>query len=182
MRRAEARPQELTELTTALRVLFDLRFITPNAAQGSIVIRAPQQTMDAVAEFLEYLQDDEPSVMLEVKVFEVSTTFARELGISVPNQFTVFNVTTEINSLVSSSNYQQIIAALQASWPDGERDHDSCRAAGHPSSDIDVILGHASPLTQPFAVFGGGLDADRSDDSGDDTAFFRHRLSGTDGG
>ncbi len=46
-------PQELTELTTALRVLFDLRFITPNAAQGTIVIRAPQQTMDAVTAFLE---------------------------------------------------------------------------------------------------------------------------------
>ena len=105
----------MTDLTTALRVLFDLRFITPNAAQGSIVIRAPQQTMDAVTDFLEYLQDDEPTVMLEIKVFEISSTLTRELGASVPNQFTVFNVTSEINSLVSSSSYQQIVAALEAS-------------------------------------------------------------------
>ena len=27
-------PQELTELTTSLRILFDLRFISQNAAQG----------------------------------------------------------------------------------------------------------------------------------------------------
>ncbi len=79
------------------------------------MIRAPQQTMDAVTDFLEYLQDDQPTVMLEIKVFEISTTLTRELGASVPNQFTVFNVTSEINSLVSSSSYQQIVSALEAS-------------------------------------------------------------------
>ena len=73
-------PPELTELTTALRVLFDLRFITPNASQGTIVIRAPQQTMDAIHDFLEYLQDDQPTVMLEMKVFQVSTTLTQGAG------------------------------------------------------------------------------------------------------
>lgn len=149
--RGGSTPQELTNLTTALRVLFDLRFITPNVAQGSIVIRAPQQTMDAVTDFLEYLQDDEPSVMLDIKVFEVSTTVANELGVSVPTEFTVFNVTSEINNLVSGTSYQQIVAALEAS---GQPVNATTILAGLLASATSTST--SSPLTQPFAVFGGG--------------------------
>jgi type II secretory pathway component GspD/PulD (secretin) len=142
--------QELTELTTALRVLFDLRFITPNASQGTIVIRAPQQTMNAVAEFLDYLQDDRPTVMLEIKVFQVSTSFTRELGTSVPDQFTFFNVQSEISSLVNSSSYQQIVAALQAS---GQTVNATTILAALLASSAST----SSVLGQPFATFGGGL-------------------------
>lgn len=144
-------PQDLTDLTTALRILFDLRFITPNVATGSIVIRAPQQTMDAITNFLNYLQDDRPTVMLEVKVFQISSLLTRDLGTSVPTQFTVFNVTTEIQKLVSSSAYNQIVAALQA--------------AGQPVNATTILAGllasasssSSSVLSQPFGVFGGGL-------------------------
>jgi len=143
-------PQELTELTTALRILFDLRFITPNAAQGTIVIRAPRQTMDAISNFLEYLQDDRPTVMLEIKVFQISNTFTRDLGTSVPNDFTFFNVSSEINSLVSSSSYQQIVAALQAS---GQTVNATTILAALLASSSST----SSVLGQPFATFGGGL-------------------------
>jgi type II secretory pathway component HofQ len=143
-------PQELTELTTALRVLFDLRYITSNASAGSIVISAPQATMDAIASFLEYLQDDRPTVMLEIKIYEVSSTLTRDLGTSMPNQFTVFNVNTELQNLVSSSTYQQIVAALNAS--------------GQPvnaTTILAALLASSSStstvLTQPFATVGGGL-------------------------
>lgn len=143
-------PQELTELTTALRVLFDLRFITPNPSQGSIVIRAPQQTINAITVFLEYLQDDRPTVMLEVQVFEVSTAFTRDIGTTVPDQFTVFNVQSEINSLVSSSSYQQIVAALQASGQavNATTILAALLAAGSSTSSV---------LAQPFGTFGGGV-------------------------
>lgn len=143
-------PQELTELTTSLRVLFDLRFITPNAAMGSIVIRAPQATMDAIATFLEYLQDDRPTVMLDVKIFQVSATFAKNLGASVPNQFTVFNVNTEIQNLVGSSAFQQVVAALQATGQpvNATTILGALLASGSASSSV---------LGQPFGVFGGGL-------------------------
>ncbi len=143
-------PAELTELTTALRILFDLRFITPNASQGTIVIRAPQQTMDAITTFLDYLQDEQPTVMLEIKVFEISTTFTRDLGTSVPNDFTFFNVSSEINSLVSSSSYQQIVAALAAS---GQTVNATTILAALLASSASTT----SVLGQPFGTFGGGL-------------------------
>ena len=130
-------------------MLFDLRFITPNLATGTIVVRAPQTTMDAITSFLDDMQNDQPVVMLDVKIFEISTDFTKDLGISVPNEFSVFNVTSEINSLVNSSSYQQIVAALEAS--------------GQPvnvSTILAALLASSSStstlLSQPFATFGGG--------------------------
>jgi type II secretory pathway component GspD/PulD (secretin) len=147
-------PAELTELTTALRVMFDLRFITPNAAQNSVVIRAPQAIVDAVTLFLDDLQDDRPTVMLEVKIFEVSTAFTNDLGVSVPNQFTAFNIPSEINSLVTGSTYSQIVAALAASGQSVNAS--TILAALLASSSSTASGGTANPLSQPFAVFGGG--------------------------
>jgi general secretion pathway protein D len=141
-------PQRLTDLTSALRVLFDLRFVTANPAQGSIVVRAPAPTLDAVARFLDDLQDDQPTVMLQIQVFEVSSILSKDLGISTPDQFSVFNIPSEINKLVSGSSFQQILAALQASGQ-----------SVNPATILAALLasGASSPLTQPFATFGGGL-------------------------
>lgn len=140
--------QELTDLVTALRVMFDLRYITPNAKAGTIVVRAPQSTMDAVTKFLDYLQAEPPSVVLEVKIFQISAAFTRDLGTSVPTEFTIFSVSTEINKLISNGTYSQIVAALQAS--------------GQPVNATTILAaliasGTSSPLSQPFGTFGGGL-------------------------
>jgi Flp pilus assembly secretin CpaC len=69
----------------------------------------------------------------------------------VPTQFSVFNVTSEVNNLVSSSAYAQIVAALQT--------------AGQPVNATTILAGllasssssTSSVLSQPFGVFGGGL-------------------------
>lgn len=141
-------PQQLTDLIAALRVLFDLRFVTADPDQGAIVVRAPAPTLDAVARFLDDLQDDQPTVMLEIQVFEVSTILSKDVGVSTPDQFTVFNIPSEINRLTSGSSFQQILAALQASGQ-----------AVNASSILAALLatGSSSPLSQPFATFGGGL-------------------------
>jgi general secretion pathway protein D len=142
-------PQQLTDLTSALRVLFDLRFVTPNADQGSIVVRAPGPTLDAVARFLDDLRDDQPTVMLEVQVFEVSTVFTKDLGVSTPDQFSVFNIPSEIQSLTGSSSFQQIIAALEASGQ-----------SVNATTILAALLASGStsnPLAGPFATFGGGM-------------------------
>lgn len=146
-----AAPQDLTDITTALRIMFDLRFITQNAAAGTITVRAPQDTVDAIVTFLDYMQDERPSVMLDVKVFEVSSTLSRDLGASVPNQFTVFNVTTEIQKLVNGSGFQQIVAALTASGQPVNASTILAALLASSSSTSSSVLG------QPFGTFGGGL-------------------------
>jgi general secretion pathway protein D len=144
-------PQDLTDITTALRIMFDLRFITQNAAAGTITVRAPQATVDAIVNFLDFMQDERPSVMLDVKIFEVSSTLSRDVGTSVPNQFSVFNVTTEIQKLVNGSSFQQIVAALSAS---GQPVNASTILAALLASAASTS---SSVLGQPFGTFGGGL-------------------------
>jgi type II secretory pathway component GspD/PulD (secretin) len=148
----EATQQDITEMATALRVMFDLRYITPNVKTGTIVIRAAQPTMDAVAQFLDGLRGEEPTVMLNVKIFAISTAFTRDLGASVPTEFTVFNVTSEVKSLLSSSTYSEIVSALEAAGQTVNADTILAALIASASS-----LGTSSPLSQPFATFGGGL-------------------------
>jgi Flp pilus assembly secretin CpaC len=68
----------------------------------------------------------------------------------VPDQFSFFNVQSELNSLVSSSSYQQIVAALQAS---GQTVNATTILAALLASSAST----SSVLGQPFATFGGGL-------------------------
>jgi len=145
---AQGAPQQITELSTALRALFELRFLATNPSQGSLTIRAPGATLRAVARLLEDLQDERPGVMLDIRIFQLSTSFTRDLGISVPNEFTIFNVPTELRNLVGGASFQQILAALQASGQ-----------SVNASTILAALLatGSATPLAQPFATFGGGI-------------------------
>ena len=140
--------QALNDLTNALRTLFDLRYAVNNPANGTITIRAPQATMDAITRLLDDLSDDRPEVMIEAQVFQVSSSFTRDLGTSVPTDFTVFNVPTEIRKLVSGASFQDVLNALGASGQ-------SARA----SNILAALLasGSSSPLAQPFGIFGGGI-------------------------
>lgn len=145
--------QQLQDITTALRILFDLRFITTNPTQNAVIIRAPQSTMDAVTSFIESIDEQRPTVVLEVKVFSVSTSFTRDLGLSVPTEFSVFNIGSELRNLENSSAYQQILAALSAS---GQPVNASTILAALLAS-ASSTSGLSSVLTQPFATFGGGI-------------------------
>ena len=144
----ETSPQSLNDLTNALRTLFELRYIGNSLAKGTITIRAPQATLDAIARLLEELSDDRPEVMIEAQIFQVSTSFTRDLGISVPTDFTVFNVPTEVRNLVGSGSFQEILNALGASGQ-----------SANASSILAALLASSSssPLAQPFATFGGGI-------------------------
>jgi Flp pilus assembly secretin CpaC len=70
----------------------------------------------------------------------------------VPDQFTVFNVATEVNKLVSGSEYSEIVAALQEA---GQSVNATTILAALLASSSSTTS--SSVLGQPFATFGGGL-------------------------
>jgi Flp pilus assembly secretin CpaC len=76
----------------------------------------------------------------------------KDLGNTVPTDFTVFNISSEVHNLVNSSAYSQIVSALQAS---GQQVNATTILAALLASSSSS--GTASPLSQPFATFGGGL-------------------------
>ena len=89
--------QQLTEMNNALRVLLNLRFISVNKGQSAIVIRAELPVLDAADQLIRSLTTGRPEVMLDIRVFAVSTT-ARTLGTALPTQFTMFNILPDVIS------------------------------------------------------------------------------------
>jgi general secretion pathway protein D len=65
---------------------------------------------------LPILLDGKSEVLLDVKIYEVENTRTRLVGVQLPQTTTLFNVPSELNSVISgnSSLVQQIIPVA---WP-----------------------------------------------------------------
>ncbi len=146
-------PQEINEIVTMLRSIFDFRYVTPAASTNEVTVRAPLGMLEAATHVLDDLYAGRPQVMLEVNVYQVEETLARDLGLGLPTQFTLFNVATETRQLLNNPSNQQLINQLISSG--------AINQAG--SSSIAALLaglaagGQNSILNQPIATFGGGI-------------------------
>lgn len=147
-----ATAQQLNDLTNTLRVLFDIRLITPNPANSSLTVRAPQETLDAATAFIESLDTGKPQVALEVEIFQISHTFAKNIGTKVPTNITVFNIGTEAQNLLNSSTVQSAISALQSSGVLSG----NYTTAQLVAALISQGLLSGSLFSSPFFTFGGG--------------------------
>ena len=81
-----------------MRTLFEIRFWPLIPRAHTLTVRADSRTLDAVTEFLQALQDQLPEVLFQVDVYPGFENFTRAIGASVPSQFQVFNIPTEIQS------------------------------------------------------------------------------------
>lgn len=144
-------PQELNDLTNSLRILFDIRFISMNATQGTITIRAPQPVVEAATQFVEQLEDMRPQVMLDVQVFEISQSLARQVGVEIPLELQVFNLPTAAQQLLGGQNIQDIINQfLQNGTITPEISAAIAGLLGQATS------GNSSSLSGTLLTFGGG--------------------------
>ena len=148
-----ATQQAQNDIISALRVLFEIRFISPNLKANSITVRADARTLEAVGEFLRGLQDTQPEVVFDIQAFQVSRTYARAIGASIPTQFQLFNIPSELQSALSNSSVQSLVNQLISSGLINQA------ATTAIAGLIGQLLGQQQGglLSQPFAVFGGGL-------------------------
>jgi general secretion pathway protein D len=143
--------QDLNDIANTLRVLFDIRYLTVQPASNTIIIRASQPIVDAATTFLDALSTSRPQVLLEIKAFQVSRTYARQIGTDVPRSFTAFNIPTEAQKLLGNQSIQDVINQLIASG--------AINQAG--SAAIAALVaqglgGQDTLFSQPFGTFGGG--------------------------
>ncbi len=131
--------QELNELLNSLRTLFEFKLASLNAASSTITLRGPQAVLEAATQFLGQMNSTPPEVMLDLKVFQISHTYARNIGLHVPNTFNLFNIPVATLAALAQQNLQQAnsqtIAALLAQLQ-GQQN---------------------SIFSQPLATFGGGI-------------------------
>lgn len=145
--------QELNDVVTMLRSIFEMRFVTPAATTNQVTVRAPLDQLEAATRILEDLYNGKPQVMLELNVYQVERTLARDLGLGLPNQFTLFNVNTEAQKLLSSGN-QNLVNQLISS---GAINQANASTIGALLAGLAAGGGQNSILNQPIATFGGGI-------------------------
>ena len=145
-------PKDANDIANLLRSLFDIRFVMTQPQSGTIIVRAPQQTLDAATTFLTSLDSAKPQVMLDIRVYEVSHTFMRNMGVSLPNQFKMFNIPVSALAALGGQNIQDLINQLIASGGINQAN----------STAISALLQQlqsqqSSIFSQPLATFGSGL-------------------------
>jgi Flp pilus assembly secretin CpaC len=107
--------------------------------------------LDAATEFLEHLDTSRPEVMLEIHVYQVSHTFARNIGVHIPNNFNLFNIPAGALAALGGQNIQDLINQLIASGGINQANNTA----------ISALLAQLqsqqnSIFSQPLATFGGG--------------------------
>lgn len=140
--------QELTEFANLVRTMLDVRFIIQDQAAATITVRAPGDILRAVDSLIEDVTAGRPEVLLEIRAYQLGRSVRRDIGVSLPLQFTIFNVGTEARSLLSQGNNQALIDELIRTGVISAADAAAIAAA--------LAAQGGSVFLQPFAVFGGG--------------------------
>ena len=145
-------PQDLQELMNGLRTLFEFKFVSLNAAASTVTVRGPQTALAAATEFLGQLNGSRPEVMLDVKVFQVSHTYMRNIGLHAPDVFNLFNIPAAALAALGGQNIQNLINQLVASGGINQAGNQTISAL------IAQLQGQQNSIfSQPLATFGGGL-------------------------
>jgi len=148
-------PQEMMEITNALRTIFEIKFIQQQAQSGVLVVRAPVALLDAATQFLENLGRDRPQVMLDVKVYDIDHQFTRSLGVHIPNTFTLFNIPSGALAALTALGGQNIQSLINSLIASGGINQANASAI---SGLLAQLQGQQSSIfSQPLATFGGGL-------------------------
>lgn len=95
-------PQELNEIATLLRTLFDLHNVTQSSSSGTLTVRGPAPAVLTATQFLQTLRAERPQVMIDFEVYQVTREMLRDAGISLPEQFSVFPVSQSAVSVTRS--------------------------------------------------------------------------------
>ncbi len=150
-------PADLNEIVACLRMIFpETKSVVFNAAANTVTVRAPFAILEAETRFLGQLNSSQPEVLLEIQVLEINHTYARNIGLHVPNQFNLYNIpAAAIAGLAASLGGQSITTLLNQLISGG-----SINQAGN--TTIAALLAQLqsqanSVFSQPVATFGGGL-------------------------
>jgi Flp pilus assembly secretin CpaC len=141
---------EFTDMSNLAKNVLGVQQASVQPQQGTLTVRAPVDTLDALNKTFVDLLDGKSEVLLDVKIYEVENSRTRLVGVQPPQTTTLFNVPSELNGVIAGNQslVQQIIASGLASAGDYAAIAAILIASGEVTSSI---------LSSPFATFGNGL-------------------------
>jgi general secretion pathway protein D len=143
-------PTEFSDMSNLAKNVLGVQQTTVQPDRGTMTVRATADNLAALNRTFADLLDGKSEVLLDVKIYEVENTRTQLVGVQLPQTTTVFNVPSELNSVISgnSSLVQQIISSGLANAGDFAAIAAILIASGEVTSSI---------LSSPFATFGNGL-------------------------
>jgi type II secretory pathway component GspD/PulD (secretin) len=146
-------PQEATDLVTTMRNIFDLRFVSSGQTASILEVRAPQRILEACNKLMAQLSSNErPQVMLDIRVYQINHQLTRNIGLHIPDTFSLFNIPAAALGALGGQSIQQLINQLVASGGINQANNTAL------SSLLAQLGGQQSSIfSQPLATFGGGL-------------------------
>ena len=143
-------PKEMAEPADLVKTLFQVKQVSVRPNHGTLSIRAPENTLRAINATLFQTFIDKPEVMLDIRVYQINDSRLETLGVTFPQALTVFNVESQLSSIISAN--QSTITQLISSGLVNPGD-----LAAIAALLVGLGLANGSVLNQPFALFGNGL-------------------------
>jgi general secretion pathway protein D len=141
---------ETTEMVNVAKNVFDAKDAIAAPGHSTVTLRAPAIKLAALNATLSELLEGHGEIELDVRLYNLAQQRTVNVGVQLPTQTSIFNIPTELNSVLgaNSSLVQQIISSGLAPAGDIAAIAAILIASGQVSSSV---------LNQPFATFGGGL-------------------------
>src|SRR3981081_410731 len=143
--------EQMDEFGNVVRNVFDVKQLPVDKSAGTLVIRAPQETLSYINLTLADLIDGGSEVMIDLKLYAVNKTNQRNIGAQLPQQIGLYNVNAAAQNLVASNQSIVNQAIAQGLIPAG-------------SSNITIALAliasglvQSTLLSNTVGFFGGGL-------------------------
>ncbi|MGH9498400.1 MAG: hypothetical protein ACRD3L_04610 [Terriglobales bacterium] len=145
-------PQDVNEIVSMLRTVFEIRFLLQRPQNRSLALRAPLPVLNAISKMLDDFGQERPQVILDIEVFDVDHQLTRDIGVHIPNTFTLFNIPAAALLAASGQNVQNLINQLISGGGINQANSQAI------SGLLAQLQGQQSGIfSQPLATFGGGL-------------------------
>lgn len=143
--------QDIQDVMSVMRTLFDIRFIAVQAETSSIMVRAPRRMVNTATQLLKSLDTSRPQVILDFMVLQVNQSMLKDMGLDLPLQWQAFNLTTAALAALQQPNVQDLINQLISSGGINQANSSSIAAL------LQQLQNQQNSLFQnPFGTFGGG--------------------------
>jgi Flp pilus assembly secretin CpaC len=104
---------QMTELATVARNIFDLRQVTASATGGYILVRGDEESLRLLNATYADMLDGGTDVLFDVNLYEINTTKTRNIGATLPSSAGAFDLVNSAQNLLSSN--QTLISQAIAS-------------------------------------------------------------------
>lgn len=142
---------DLTDIGLIAHSVFQAEKATISPQHHTLTIRAPQSQLAALNGTLREMLDGHSIIQVDVRLYNIAKTRARNIGVQLPQQTTIFNIPSELRSVISQN--QALVDQIISSGLARPGDLGAIALALLESGQ----LSGSSILSQPFAYFGGGL-------------------------